>query len=220
MLGLVTSSVGSRPLRALCIGAHCDDIEIGCSATLLELQRSGQVGRIDWVVLSGSDERQAETRQAMAQLLNADVRGKLAFGGFDDGAMPAQYGPIKAFFESLKSWPKPDLVFTHERDDRHQDHRIVNEMTWNTFREHLVLEYEIPKWDGGLGQPNFYVPVSPEQAMRKIAVLLKCHLSQSSRDWFTANTFEALLRLRGLECRAAGGLAEAFHARKLALKVE
>lgn len=156
----------------------------------------------------------------MGKLVEPGLRGELLFGSFPDGSMPAEYGSVKAFFETLKSLPKPDLVFTHERDDRHQDHRIVNEMTWNTFRDHLVLEYEIPKWDGGLGQPNFYVPVAREQVDIKVATLMECHRSQSGRDWFSPVTFEALLRLRGVECRAAGGMAEAFHVRKLILDLE
>lgn len=202
-------------LRVLCIGAHCDDIEIGCGATLLALQESGVATCIDWIVLSGTPERQAETGAAMRMLVEEVVRGELRFGDFRDGSMPAQYLEIKAFFESLKDLARPDIVFTHERDDRHQDHRIAHEMTWNTFRDQLVLEYEIPKWDGGLGQPNLFVPVSREQGESKIQTLLTSYPTQSGRDWFTRDTFEAMMQLRGIESRSSSGWSEAFHARKL-----
>ena len=205
------------PLRVMCVGAHCDDIEIGCGASLVELQGAGRIAAVDWIILSGSVERQAESRAAMAALVGPAARGKLLFGDFPDGRLPGVYGAVKTFFEALKDLPAPDVLFTHERDDRHQDHRLVNEMTWSTFRDSLVLEYEVPKWDGGLGQPGLYVPVSREAADRKIDALLAHHASQRSRHWFTRDTFEALLRLRGLECRSPSGLAEAFHARKLVL---
>jgi LmbE family N-acetylglucosaminyl deacetylase len=217
MLEMMPVLAGRRALRILCLGAHCDDIEIGCGATLLALQEAGMVEVIDWVVLSGTSERRAEAQRAMQMLIDDGVRGELLHGEFMDGSMPGQYLEIKVFFESLKSRPPADIIFTHERDDRHQDHRVVNEMTWNTFRDHLVLEYEVPKWDGGLGQPNVFVPVTQEQAERKIQVLLSCHASQVGRDWFDRAAFEAILRLRGIESRAAAGRAEAFHARKILL---
>ena len=217
MLELMPSRRDGNALRILCIGAHCDDIEIGCGGVLLTLQQAGMVERIDWMVLSGSPARRAESERARDLLIGEPARGELVFGNFRDGSMPAQYGEVKAFFEALKDRPRPDLVFTHERDDRHQDHRIANEMTWNTFRDQLVLEYEIPKWDGGLGQPNFYVPISRDLGKRKVAALLECFGSQADRHWFTAETFHALLKLRGIECRSESGWAEAFHARKLCL---
>jgi LmbE family N-acetylglucosaminyl deacetylase len=212
----LSSALGARHrLRVLCIGAHCDDIEIGCAATLLRLQeRKGPV-TVDWAVLGGSAIRRRETAKAMSLLLKPQARGELLFGDFLDGRLPGQYLQVKDFFEGLKSRPAADLILCHERDDRHQDHRIVNEMVWSTFRNNLVLEYEIPKWDGGLGQPGVYVPVTAAQARRKVAVLLRAYGSQSGRDWFTAETFLALLRMRGIECRAAEGYAEAFHGRKV-----
>lgn len=215
MLGFIPGLSGRGALRVLCIGAHCDDIEIGCGATLLALQeRTGPV-QIDWAILSGGMQRQREARTAMSALIRRGARGSTRFGGFQDGRLPAQYLEVKEFFESLKQLPRPDLILCHERDDRHQDHRIVNEMVWNTFRDHLVLEYEIPKWDGGLGQPNVYVPVTAAQARKKVRTLLRAYGTQANRDWFSAETFMAMLRLRGIECRAPGGLAEAFHGRKL-----
>jgi LmbE family N-acetylglucosaminyl deacetylase len=218
MLDLLLDSGKQRTLRVLCVGAHCDDIEIGCGATLRVLQARGQKPRIDWVVLSGTEERRREAQRAMRMLVRPACRGSLQFADFPDGRFPAAYAEIKAFCESLKRQPGPDLILCHERDDRHQDHRIVNEMIWNTFRDHLVLEYEIPKWDGGLGQPNLYVPVDAKDAAAKVDTLLEAYGSQTGRDWFTRDTFMAVLRLRGLECRSPSGLAEAFHGRKLCFK--
>jgi LmbE family N-acetylglucosaminyl deacetylase len=136
---------------------------------------------------------------------------------FRDGYFPAQFAEIKEAFEDVARDFRPDVVFTHTRDDRHQDHRVISDLTWNTFRNHLILEYEIPKWDGDLGRPNFYVPVSRAAARRKTRALLSVFGTQRSKDWFTEETFLGLMRLRGMECRAAGGHAEAFHARKVTL---
>jgi LmbE family N-acetylglucosaminyl deacetylase len=208
-----------RSQRVLCIGAHCDDIEIGCGGTLVALQQQARAPVFDWVVLSGTDARRRETERAMQKLVRPRSRGDLLFQDFPDGRFPSAYGEIKRFCESLKRRPAPDVILCHERDDRHQDHRIVNEMVWNTFRDHLVLEYEIPKWDGGLSQPNLYVPIRASDARTKIEALLKSYASQAGRDWFTPDTFLALLRMRGLECRSPSGLAEAFHARKLLFTV-
>jgi LmbE family N-acetylglucosaminyl deacetylase len=214
VLDLLLRRPGRRPLSVLCLGAHCDDIEIGCGATLLALRRSG--ARIHAAVLSGNPERRHETAAAMRRLLGPRNGGALHTGDFSDGRFPQQYGAIKEFFEGVKRRvASVDVIFSHERDDRHQDHRIVSEMAWNTWRNQLILEYEIPKWDGGLGQPNVYVPVSLAAARRKVSALLKSYKSQRGRDWFTESTFMAMLRLRGLECRSASGLAEAFHGRKV-----
>jgi LmbE family N-acetylglucosaminyl deacetylase len=215
MLDLILDAPKKRSLRVLCVGAHCDDIEIGCGATLRVLQARARKPTIDWVVLSGNPDRRQETQRAMGMLVGAACRGKLRFGNFPDGRFPAVYGEIKSFCEALKGDPAPDLILCHERDDRHQDHRIVNEMIWNTFRDHMVLEFEIPKWDGGLGQPNVYVPLDAKAADAKVDALMKAYRSQANRDWFTRETFMAILRLRGLECRSPSGYAEAFHGRKL-----
>ncbi len=215
MLKLLLDRPSRRPLRVLCVGAHCDDVEIGCGGALQVLQsrRGGLV--VDYALLSGSPERRREAERAMQRIVRPAARGEVLHGGFADGRFPAQYGAIKDWFEVLKLRPAPDLLFCHERDDRHQDHRIVNEMVWNTFRDHLVLEYETPKWDGGLGQPNVYVPLTARQAATKADVLLKSFPTQAGRDWFTRDTFLAMMRLRGVECRAPSGYAEAFHGRKL-----
>ncbi len=217
MLELVGNLPRSSRARILCIGAHCDDIEIGCAGTLLALLRRRPASRVDWVILSGTTRRRQEAGESMRRLLGTRQRGVLETGDFPDGSFPAHYGAIKAFFEALKGRPSPDLVFCHERADRHQDHRIVNEMVWNTFRDQLVLEYEVPKWDGNLFEPNIYVPISRAQLDRKVRHLLAAYASQRSRDWFTAETFTGLARMRGIECRAPSGFAEAFHVRKARL---
>jgi LmbE family N-acetylglucosaminyl deacetylase len=215
MRNFVLELAASRTLRVLCIGAHCDDIEIGCGGTVRMLQSRGRKPTIDWVVLSGSEERRLETQRAMHMLVETPCRGELLFGDFADGRFPAEYAGIKDFCEALKRLPAPDLILCHERDDRHQDHRLVNEMIWNTFRDHVVLEYEVPKWDGGLGHPNVYVPLSADEAGAKVDALLAAYASQAGRDWFNRETFVAMLRLRGIECRSPSGYAEAFHGRKL-----
>jgi len=204
-------------LRILCIGAHCDDIEIGCGGTLLELQRRLPRLSIAWVILSGSAERRTEASHGMRRLIRSSCRGELRFGDFPDGRFPASYGRLKDYFVALRRSVRADLVLAHECADRHQDHRITNEMVWTTFRDHTILEYEIPKWDGGLGQPNFYVPVSRISVKRKIDTLLQVYATQGSKDWFSRETFASLMRLRGLECRSPSGYAEAFHGRKLRL---
>jgi LmbE family N-acetylglucosaminyl deacetylase len=217
MLDLVGQLPTRGDARILCVGAHCDDIEIGCSGALQVLLKRRPNTVVDWVVLSGTPVRRKEASNAMKRLLRPKQRGVLEFGEFADGKFPAQYAAIKDVFESLKQLPSPHLVFCHERSDRHQDHRIVNEMVWNTFRNHLVLEYEIPKWDGGFGEPNLYIPLSALQLRNKVKHLLAAYVSQRNRDWFTSETFFALARLRGIECRAASGYAEAFYMRKARL---
>ena len=215
MLDLIGNLPKARVARILCVGAHCDDIEIGCAAALLALQAHQRRLEISWVVVSGPPQRRVEAQRAMTMLVRRAARGTLTCGDFRDGFFPAEYGAIKAFFESLKRLSAPDLIFCHERNDRHQDHRIVNEMVWSTFRDHMVLEYEVPKWDGGLGDPNVYVPVSAAQMRAKLRTLMTAYRSQRHRDWFSPETFMALARLRGIECRSRSGYAEAFHARKL-----
>lgn len=214
MLDAILRAKGRGVRRILCLGAHCDDIEIGCGGTLLALQRCGAV-RIDWVVLSSTVARQAETRAAMTALVAPRARGALRFGDLPDGRFPAAYGQVKELVEDLKQRERPDLILCHDRNDRHQDHRTLSDVVWSTFRDQVILEYEIPKWDGDLGQVNLYVPVTAAQARKKVQALLRCFRSQRSRDWFTRETFLAQLRLRGMECRSPSGYAEGFHARKL-----
>jgi LmbE family N-acetylglucosaminyl deacetylase len=205
-----------RALKVLCLGAHCDDIEIGCGATLMRLAGERALD-VTWVVLSSTPPRVVEAKASATRFLRTARKSELRIESLRDGYLPAHWAQAKDIIESLKRLPRPDLIFTHERDDRHQDHRVVSELTWNTFRDHTILEYEIPKYDGGLGQPNLYVPVTPAIADRKVKYLQSAYASQRNKGWFTEDAFLALMRMRGIECNAARGLAEAFHARKLVL---
>lgn len=208
---------GRQRLRVLCIGAHCDDIEIGCGGTLLHLQRARPGIIIDWLVLSGNPARRAETVSSMRRFVRTPARGSLHFGDFPDARFPSDYSGLKDCLAQASERSRPDIVFTHCRHDAHQDHRVLNELAWGAFRDQIVLEYEIPKWDGDLRTPQIYVPLTKAAAARKIAILMGVYASQRSRDWFARSTFEAMLRLRGVECRARSGYAEGFFARKLVL---
>jgi LmbE family N-acetylglucosaminyl deacetylase len=201
-------------LRVLCIGAHCDDIEIGCGATLLRLAGERELD-VTWLVLCSTPARAAEADASAKRFLAKARQREIRIERFRDGYLPAQWAAVKDCFEATKRTARPDLIFTHERDDRHQDHRLACELTWNTFRDHTILEYEIAKYDGGLGQPNFYVPVTPAVAARKVKYLQSAYASQRDKRWFSEDAFMALMRLRGIECNADRGLAEAFHARKV-----
>jgi LmbE family N-acetylglucosaminyl deacetylase len=214
--GTKLAAPGER-LSILCLGAHSDDIEIGAGGTLLSLMARGVRLDVLWCVLSGVGEREREARKSAADFLSAAESATVEVMAFRDGAFPEQGEAIKSWFEVLKARTEPDLILTHRRQDAHQDHRTVCRLTWNTFRDHLILEYEIPKWDGDLGQPNVYVPISASALERKIDLLNLHFSSQRSRDWFDADTFIGLARLRGMECRAEERFAEAFVARKLSL---
>ena len=172
---------------------------------------------VTWVVLSGNAERQAEARRSATALLKQAQSSKIVLGEFRDGYLPAQYTEVKDFFEELKKTVDPDVVLTHWLEDRHQDHRVVAELTWNTWRNHMILEYEIPKYEGDLKPTNLFVEVPAALAKRKVAHLQRHFTSQRSKDWFEPDNFLAIMRLRGLECRSKGGYAEAFHARKLVM---
>ena len=205
-----------RPLRVACLGAHPDDIEIGAGGTILSLAADGRLGEAWWLVLTGEGERADEGRRAAARFADP-VRPEVRIEGLRDGFLPAAWGEAKDRLEALRSDVDPDLVLTHRADDAHQDHRVVSELTTTVFRDHLVLEYEIPKWDGDLGRSNVYLPLSAAVVGRKAELLRECFPSQAGRDWFGDDTFHALARLRGVECRAPGGYAEAFTGRKLSL---
>jgi LmbE family N-acetylglucosaminyl deacetylase len=204
-------------LSVLCLGAHSDDIEIGVGATLLSLIGRGVRLEVHWCVLSGAGEREGEAKASAADFLNGAAKATVEVMPFRDGFFPEQGESIKAWFEALKTRVNPDLIFTHNRDDAHQDHRQVRRLAWNTFRDHCILEYEIPKWDGDMGQPNLYMPVSAAAVQRKVELLISHFGSQRSKQWFDAETFLGLARLRGMECRAPERYAEAFYGRKLTL---
>jgi LmbE family N-acetylglucosaminyl deacetylase len=214
MLDLLLPGSRRSTLEVLCIGAHCDDIEIGCGATLMRLASERRLS-ITWVVLSSTLARAAETRRAAGVFLREAQRHEVRFAPFDDGFLPARWGEVKTYFEGLKKLARPDMIFTHEGKDLHQDHRVACELTWNTFRDHLILEFEIPKFDGGLSQPNLYVPASRRIVSRKCGALHRAYPSQRRKPWFGEGTFRGLMRLRGLECNAPEGYAEAFHTRKV-----
>jgi LmbE family N-acetylglucosaminyl deacetylase len=199
----------------LCLGAHSDDIEIGCGGTLLQLAKTRPRPEFRWVVWSASGARASEAQRAAREFLGPTAREAVRLYEFRDGYFPSEFEAIKDAFEELAREFQPDLVFTHTRDDRHQDHRVVSDLTWNTFRNQMILEYEVPKWDGDLGQPNLYVPVNRRSAKSKTKAILEIFGSQRTKDWFSEETFLGLMRLRGIECRATDGYAEAFHARKI-----
>lgn len=217
MLQLQPDFREDKPLRLLCIGAHSDDIEIGCGGTILTWLGRFSVVDITWVVLSADELRAREAHRSASALLKRAADRRVIVGGFRDGFLPEQYGEVKGFFEKLKETVNPDIVFTHCLHDRHQDHRLAGELTWNTWRDHLVLEYEIPKYEGDLQQPNAFVAVSGSHAKRKASHLNRYFQTQRAKDWFEAEKFLALMRIRGMECRARSGFAEGFYARKLIL---
>lgn len=216
MMG-VSLGGGSGPLRLLLLGAHADDIEIGCGGTVLELLRGPRPVAIDWCVLSASPARAAEAHASARHFMAGAAESWVSVTDFPDGRFPYEGAAIKDWFETLKQRPRPDLVFTHRRHDRHQDHREVANLTWNTFRDHLILEYEIPKYEGDLEPPGFFVPLGPATLQQKIELLLESFPSQRSKAWFDADTFRGLARLRGVECASPTRFAEAFHAPKLVL---
>jgi LmbE family N-acetylglucosaminyl deacetylase len=206
-----------RPLRLLAIGAHSDDIEIGCGGTILQLLAEAVPLDVHWVVLSAVGERLEEAQRSADAFLAGAERSEVVVGRFRDGFLPHVAGEVKDFFEELKGAFEPDVVLTHTRNDLHQDHRLANELTWNTWRNHLVLEYEVPKYDGDLGAPNVFVPLSEETMARKLELLEEHFASQRDKHWFTSDLFRALARLRGVEAASPSGLAEAFYGRKLTL---
>jgi LmbE family N-acetylglucosaminyl deacetylase len=208
--------VQGRPLRVLCLGAHADDLEIGAGGTLRRLAREHPGARFRWVVFAAQGERADEARKSAAWFLAEAGQAEVELHRFRESYFPWEGAAIKDAFEALKPF-EPDLVVCHAREDAHQDHRTLAELAWNTFRDQLVLEYEIPKYDGDLGRPNLYVPLSRAEAEAKVRALLEHFGSQRSRRWFTPDTFLGLMRLRGVECNAPEGFAEAFHGRKVVL---
>jgi len=204
-------------LRVLCLGAHADDIEIGCGGTMLHLLRTRPNTEVDWVVFTSSGTRAEEAKRAAQAFLQQAAASRVTVLDFEDGFLPHRWDEVKRRFEQLKSDCDPNLIFTHFENDRHQDHRLVNELTWNTFRNHTILEYEIPKYDGDLGNPSVFVPLDESQLDRKVTILLESYRTQRDKHWFDERTFRSICRIRGMECRCHSGYAEAFHARKLVI---
>jgi LmbE family N-acetylglucosaminyl deacetylase len=205
----------TEPLRrVLAIGCHADDIEIGCGGAILTLLEAVPQLEVDWIVLAASEERASEARASAEAFLVAAAVTRVEVHGFKDGFLPYVGAEVKELFESIKGRVDPQLVFTHTRDDLHQDHRLACELTWNTFRNHLILEYEVPKVDGDLGRPNLYVPLTAATANRKVDLLVQHFPTQVSKHWFDRETFLGLMRLRGVEAVAPERYAEAFIVRK------
>jgi LmbE family N-acetylglucosaminyl deacetylase len=201
----------------LCLGAHSDDIEIGCGGTILRLVQENPESTLSWVVFSAVGTRAEEAQNAAQLFAGKNINRGPLLKTFQDGFMPFAGAEVKTVFEKLKEEISPDLIFTHNRKDAHQDHRLIAELTWNTFRDHLVLEYEIPKYDGDLGQPSVYVPLKSELCDNKVGYIMRSFPSQQTKHWFRKDTFLSLMRLRGVECNAPDGYAEAFYCRKLIL---
>jgi LmbE family N-acetylglucosaminyl deacetylase len=217
MLPLAPRTDGNDRLELLCLGAHSDDLEIGCSGTVLRLLRELPFARVTWVVLSGNPARAREARQGARRVVGRHPGTRIVQAEFRDGFFPYAGASIKEFFEVLKREVKPDLVLTHYRDDRHQDHRLVSELTYNTFRDHLIFEYEIMKLDGDLGNPNVYVPLDSATVRRKVSLLNGCFGTQRDKRWFSEDAFRGLMRLRGIEAGSPSGYAEAFYGRKVVI---
>ncbi len=204
-------------LRLLCLGAHADDIEIGAGGTILRLVAEGRIDSARWAVLSGDEARSAEATAAAEAFLDGVPDRVVTAGGLRDGRLPAQWDAVKDRLEAIAAEGRPDLVLTPRSDDKHQDHRLLGELTWTAFRDSLILEYEIPKWDGDLVTPNVYVHLPAWAMERKAALIVRSFPSQAGRDWFAPETFEALARIRGVESRAPERFAEGFHGRKLTI---
>jgi LmbE family N-acetylglucosaminyl deacetylase len=216
MLKLTLDIQKQTPLsQVLCLGAHSDDIEIGCGGTILKLVEMYPDINIYWVVFGASGQRQEEAIASANSFLEPLTQKQVIVKGFKDGFFPYIGGEIKEYFEQLKQIVNPELIFTHYRHDLHQDHRLICDLTWNTFRNHLIWEYEIPKYDGDLGFPNLFFHLNERICQRKINYLIQNFGTQRSRAWFTEDTFLSILRLRGVESNAPERYAEGFYCRKL-----
>jgi LmbE family N-acetylglucosaminyl deacetylase len=216
MHSLRLSGDAASPLNVLCLGAHSDDIEIGCGGTILRLALQYPNCVFHWVVFSASGVRAAEAQRAAKLFAGSNSLHGPVLKTYQDGFMPFVGAEVKAVFEDLKPI-SPDLIFTHNRHDAHQDHRLLGELTWNTFRDHLILEYEIPKYDGDMGRPSVFVPLESDICEKKVRYIMDTFGSQHSKSWFASDTFFSLLRLRGMECNSSSGYAEAFYCRKVVL---
>jgi LmbE family N-acetylglucosaminyl deacetylase len=217
MIQLSLEGAGRKGLHILCLGSHSDDIEIGCGGTILRLAEQYPDSTFHWIVFSAAGVRAIEAQNAAVRFTNSAHLAGPVLKTFPDGFLPFVGSEVKAVFEEIKQQVNPDLIFTHNRKDAHQDHRLVAELTWNTFRNHLILEYEIPKYDGDLGHPSLFVPLPPATYQNKIQFIMDAFQSQHGKHWFQPETFLSLMRLRGMECNAPSGYAEAFYCRKMVL---
>jgi LmbE family N-acetylglucosaminyl deacetylase len=217
MIRLNLDPGAARPLQVLCLGCHSDDIEIGCGGSILRMAAQYSNCAFHWVVFSAAGVRGAEARRGAELFAGAALAQEPVLKTFPDAFMPAVGAEVKTFFEELSRTVSPDVIFSHNRNDAHQDHRLIAELTWNTFRNHMILEYEIPKYDGDMGRPNVFVPLEEDVYKRKARYIVDTFQSQSGKRWFQEDTFLALMRLRGMECNAPSGYAEAFYSRKMVL---
>jgi len=217
MLELSFNKGKKYPYKILCLGAHCDDIEIGCGATLFDIAQRYSDIRIHVLIFCSDDLRESESRRSFEHLLGKNTNVTFEFAGFRDGYLPYQAAEVKEFFLNYVSNINPELVITHCRADLHQDHKFIGDVTYQVFRDHLILEMEIPKYDGDIGRPNIYTKISRVAAETKVACLINYYESQKDKDWFSEETFLSLMRLRGIECRSSTGLAEAFYVSKMVL---
>lgn len=215
MLKLVFDKPKDAQLNILCLGAHSDDIEIGLGGMVLRLADEYPNLAVTWVVFSATGDRAVEAMKSAEDFLKDIPNKQILLKEFKDGYFPSRVADIKDVFEELKKSLMPDVIFTHYRNDLHQDHRQLNELTWNTWRDHFILEYEVPKYDGDLGNPNFFVTLDDELLNKKIELLMRHFQTQANKHWFSPETFNALMRLRGVECKSEGGYAEAFYGRKV-----
>ncbi|HYW35661.1 MAG TPA: PIG-L deacetylase family protein [Balneolaceae bacterium] len=202
-------------LKILLLGAHCDDIEIGCGGTLLKMIEDYDINQIKWVVFTSNVDRKKEAVSSANEFLETIPNADITVFDYQDGYMPSAWPRIKDEFESIKKDFTPDIIFTHYRDDLHQDHRVVNELTWNTFRNHLIFEFEIPKYDGDLGTPNLFFTLQEEQVKQKNKIIFDNFKSQLNKQWFDEELLNAIMRMRGVECASETKYAEAFHTRKV-----
>lgn len=216
MINLKFAQRDSQSLVVLCLGAHSDDIEIGCGGTILRLRQEYPTAVIHWAVFTAKEVRENEARRA-SELFAGSQLTSCVFKSFADGFLPYAGGEVKQVFEKELKALSPDVIFTHNQSDAHQDHRLLSELTWNTFRNHFILEYEIPKVDGDLGRPSVFVPLEPEIYEKKLHYLVNAFPSQQNKPWFQRETFLSLMRIRGMECNAPSGYAEAFYCRKVVL---
>ena len=217
MLNPKLAEPSGRNLKILCLGAHADDIEIGCGGTIMRMIEENEQTEVCWAVFSAQGPRRREARASAEMMLEKLPKKTVIFKNHRDGFFPFQGDTIKDEFEALSRKFSPDLIFTHFRDDRHQDHRLISDLTWNTFRDHLILEYEIPKYDGDLGSPNFFVDLDESTCRKKCKYILASFASQRTKSWFTEETFMSLAWIRGMESRSTGKYAEAFYCRKIVI---
>lgn len=214
MINLKFEPAVGHGAKILALGAHCDDIEIGCGGTLLKWIDQHPNTEVKWVVFASNEIRKKEALKSAQRFLDGLNSAEIDVLNYRDAFLPTSFSHIKEYFETLKTSFNPDVIFTHYRQDRHQDHRLISDLTWNTFRDHFILEYEIPKYDGDLGIPNCFCQLEEQYVQKKINILLDCFESQKNKHWFEPETFKSLMRLRGLESASSQKYAEAFHARK------